>query len=61
MTRQHAQGKDMSALEWLQQSGESETVIELAEVIYANDFGTSLRHLGVQELKVHILAIPMLH
>ena len=42
----------MSALEWLQQSGENEKVIELAECIYANDFGTSLRSLGIREMKV---------
>eukprot|EP00959_Pyramimonas_sp_CCMP1952_P013495 284764-Pyramimonas_sp.AAC.1 len=50
----------MSALEWLQQSGESEAVIELAQVIYANDFGTSLRNLGVQEMKVHTLSLLLL-
>jgi hypothetical protein len=47
----------MSALEWLRWSGENENVIELASVIYANDFGTSLSRLGVQEMKVHFFSI----
>jgi hypothetical protein len=43
---------DISALDWLRQSGESERVVALAECVYANDFGTSLRHLGVREMQV---------
>jgi hypothetical protein len=50
------QDSDISALEWLRREGESERVIALAECIYANDFGTSLRHLGVREMQVCTLS-----
>jgi len=45
-------GEDMSALEWLQRSGENANVVALAESIYANDFGTSLHRLGLRELQI---------
>jgi hypothetical protein len=51
------QDSDISALEWLRREGESERVIALAECIYANDFGTSLRHLGVREMQVRALPV----
>ena len=51
------QDSDISALDWLRREGESERVIALAECIYANDFGTSLRHLGVREMQVCALPV----
>eukprot|EP00238_Polyblepharides_amylifera_P009068 CAMPEP_0196586828 /NCGR_PEP_ID=MMETSP1081-20130531/55722_1 /TAXON_ID=36882 /ORGANISM="Pyramimonas amylifera, Strain CCMP720" /LENGTH=450 /DNA_ID=CAMNT_0041908839 /DNA_START=48 /DNA_END=1400 /DNA_ORIENTATION=+ len=47
-----SQGQDISALEWLRACRASEKVVALGESIYANDFGTSLRNLGVREMKV---------
>ncbi len=42
---------DETALEWLTNTVRaSDSVIKLAENIYANDFGSSLRHLGMREV-----------
>jgi hypothetical protein len=40
---------DISVREWLQRHGVASEAIELADVCYANDFGTSLEKLGMTE------------
>ncbi|KAG0575463.1 hypothetical protein M758_5G006600 [Ceratodon purpureus] len=40
---------DISMAEYLQRRGANDTITQLAESIYANDFGCSLKQLGVRE------------
>jgi hypothetical protein len=40
---------DISVQEWLQRRGAASRAMELADVCYANDFGTSLKMLGMTE------------
>jgi len=42
--------RDVTAREWLTLIGATERVVELAETIYANDFGASLSALGMREI-----------
>ena len=45
--------RDVTALEWLRDIvGASDHVIQLAEVIYANDFGCSLSLMGMHEARL---------
>ncbi len=41
---------DMSAEQWLRSTGASEKMLAVAAVCYANDFGCSLRQLGLREM-----------
>lgn len=43
-------GKDVSAEQWMRAKGCSERQIAVADACYANDFGCSLRQLGVREM-----------
>ncbi|KIY95491.1 hypothetical protein MNEG_12471 [Monoraphidium neglectum] len=45
-------GADVSAEAWLRSKGATERQLAVADVCYANDFGASLRQLGLRELIV---------
>ena len=41
---------DLSAAEWLRRRGATPKMLAAAEACYANDFGASLRQLGLREM-----------
>lgn len=43
-------GQDVSAEQWLRSKGATPLQLEVADVCYANDFGCSLRQLGLREM-----------
>ena len=43
-------GADVSAAEWLARRGATPKMLAAAEACYANDFGASLRQLGLREM-----------
>lgn len=43
-------GQDMTAEQWLKAKGASPLQIELADACYANDFGCSIKQLGLREM-----------
>lgn len=45
-----APGKDVSALDWMKAKGCTPRQIAVADACYANDFGCSLKNLGVREM-----------
>ncbi len=45
-------GKDVSAEQWMRAKGCSERQMAVADACYANDFGCSLRQLGVREMVI---------
>lgn len=40
----------MNAIDWLKAKGATQRQLEIADACYANDFGCSMRQLGLREL-----------
>lgn len=43
-------GQDVTAEAWLRSKGVTDLQLEVADVCYANDFGCSLKQLGLREM-----------
>lgn len=49
MGEESCPGEDISAEQWLRRKGVNEKMIAIADACYANDFGCSIRQLGLRE------------